>query len=667
MDGQAPPQTTFRRTIVGSGWTKNGFVYLLIIAAAAALFFSLFPRQPATPAADITQVAQWIRAGDVRKVTVDGETLTVELKNGDTFTATKDQTIPFQEMMTRLGIPPEQLREPNLVLVVNPPAELGNWLAFFGGVLPLLFIGALFFFLMRQAQGSNSQAMSFGKSRARMFTGDKPTVTFGDVAGCDEAKEELREVVEFLKEPQKFAALGARIPKGVLLVGPPGTGKTLMAKAVSGEAGVPFFSISGSEFVEMFVGVGASRVRDLFEQAKRNSPCIIFIDEIDAVGRHRGAGLGGSHDEREQTLNQILVEMDGFDTDTNIIIIAATNRPDILDPALLRPGRFDRRVIMDQPDVKGRRAILDIHVRGKPLAEDIDLDSIARGTPGFVGADIENMVNEAAILAARRNRRTISMSEMREAVERVSLGGPERRSRVIKPEEKRIVAYHESGHAVLRKVLPNTDPVYKISIIPRGQAAGYVLSFPEEDRGLVSKPWFMDFVTVALGGRVAEELIFDEVTNGARDDLDKVTQIARQMVTRYGMSEAMGPMVYGRKEEMVFLGREMSEQRDYSEAVAKEIDREVKAIVDQAYAAARAALTEHIDKLRLVAERLIEVETLTAEEFNALWETNGEAALPPAPVVPPLTPKAPERRWEDSRNSSPHPAGPPPSPAPSPA
>jgi len=639
----------------------------LIIAAAAALFFSLFPRQEPTPAADITQVAQWIREGDVRQVTVDGETLTVELKNGDTFAATKDKTIPFQETMTRLGIAPEQLREPNLVLVVNPPAELGNWLAFFGGVLPLLFIGGLFFFLMRQAQGSNSQAMSFGKSRARMFTGDKPTVTFEDVAGCDEAKEELREVVEFLKEPQKFAALGARIPKGVLLVGPPGTGKTLMAKAVSGEAGVPFFSISGSEFVEMFVGVGASRVRDLFEQAKRNSPCIVFVDEIDAVGRQRGAGLGGSHDEREQTLNQILVEMDGFDTDTNVIIIAATNRPDILDPALLRPGRFDRRVIMDQPDVKGRRAILDIHVRGKPLGEDIDLDSIARGTPGFVGADIENMVNEAAILAARRNRRNISMSEMREAVERVSLGGPERRSRVIKPEEKRIVAYHESGHAVLRKVLPNTDPVYKISIIPRGQAAGYVLSFPEEDRGLVSQPFFMDFVTVALGGRVAEELIFDEVTNGARDDLDKVTQIARQMVTRYGMSEAMGPMVYGRKEEMVFLGREMSEQRDYSEAVAKEIDREVKAIVDQAYATARAALTEHIDKLRLVAERLIEVETLTADEFNALWETNGEAALPPAPVTPPLAPKAPERRWEDTRSSSPHPAGPPPSAAPSPA
>ncbi len=652
---------------MGSGWTRNGFVYLLILVAAAALFFSLFPQRQESNTVDISQVAQWIGEDKASSVEIQGERVTVTLKDGQVVSASKNSATPFEELMTGLGVPAEKLTEPALKVTVNPPAEMGNWLALLGSILPLLFIGGLFFFLMRQAQGSNSQAMSFGKSRARMFTGDKPTVTFQDVAGCDEAKEELKEVVEFLKEPQKFAALGARIPKGVLLVGPPGTGKTLMAKAVSGEAGVPFFSISGSEFVEMFVGVGASRVRDLFDQAKRNSPCIVFVDEIDAVGRQRGAGLGGSHDEREQTLNQILVEMDGFDTDTNVIVVAATNRPDILDPALLRPGRFDRRVVMDQPDVKGRRAILDIHVRGKPLGEDIDLDAIARGTPGFVGADIENMVNEAAILAARRNRRTISQAEMTEAIERVALGGPERRSRVISPAEKRIVAYHESGHAVLRKTMPHADPVYKISIIPRGQAAGYVLSFPEEDRGLVSKEWFADFIVIALGGRVAEELIFNEITSGARDDLDKTTQIARQMVTRYGMSNVLGPMVYGRKEELVFLGRELSEQRDYSEAVAKEIDREVKAIVDIAYRRARETMEAHIGKLRLIAEKLIEVETLTAEEFEALWNSDGQAApAPPSPSPAPVAPRSSQPRWEDNRGSGAQPA-PPPSPAPSPA
>ncbi len=649
---------------MSSRFTRNGFVYLLILVAAAALFFSLFPQTERDEAVDITRVAQWIEEGKVTSVEVNGDELTVQLSDGGTFTSRKERNVSFTQQMEDLGVSAAALAAPTLDVQVNPPAELGNWLAFLGGILPLIFIGALFFFLMRQAQGSNSQAMSFGKSRARMFTGDKPTVTFDDVAGAEESKEELKEVVEFLKEPQKFAALGARIPKGVLLVGPPGTGKTLMAKAVSGEAGVPFFSISGSEFVEMFVGVGASRVRDLFDQAKRNSPCIVFVDEIDAVGRQRGAGLGGSHDEREQTLNQILVEMDGFDTDTNVIIIAATNRPDILDPALLRPGRFDRRVVMDQPDIKGRRAILDIHVRGKPLADDVNLDAIAKGTPGFVGADIENMVNEAAILAARRNRRNIGQTELTEAIERVALGGPERRSRVISAEEKRIVAFHESGHAILRKLLPNTDPVYKISIIPRGTAAGYVLSFPEEDRGLVSRDWFMDFITVVLGGRVAEELIFNEVTTGARDDLDKVTQIARQMVTRYGMSDKLGPQVYGRKEELVFLGRELSEQRDYSEAIAKEIDREVKAIVEMAYAEARSLVEANLDQLKRVAERLIEVETLTAEEFEALWNQSDLLAPEPPASPAPAPPPPPERRREDARGSQP---ASPPSPAPSPA
>ncbi|MHB1339146.1 MAG: ATP-dependent zinc metalloprotease FtsH, partial [Bellilinea sp.] len=481
----------------------------------------------------------------------------------------------------------------------------------------LLLIGA-FFFIFRQAQGSNNAAMSFGKSRARMFTGDHPTVTFSDVAGVEEAKEELKEVVEFLREPQKFIQLGARIPKGVLLVGPPGTGKTLMAKAVSGEAGVPFFSISGSEFVEMFVGVGASRVRDLFDQAKRHSPCIVFVDEIDAVGRQRGAGLGGSHDEREQTLNQMLVEMDGFDTDTNIIIMAATNRPDILDPALLRPGRFDRRVVLDRPDVRGREAILKVHVKGKPLEPDIDLTTLARATPGFVGADLENLVNEAAILAARRNRKSISQPEFEEAIERV-IAGPERKSRLINPDEKKIIAYHEAGHAVVMNALPEHDPVQKITIIARGMAGGYTIALPSEDRTMMPRKRLIADMVGLLGGRAAEELVFDDITSGAGNDIERVTQIARQMVTRLGMSAEMGPMVYGQKEELIFLGREISEQRDYSEAVAEQIDREVRRLVSEAHDRARAILSEYRDKLDAVAQKLLEVETLTKDEFEAIF------------------------------------------------
>jgi cell division protease FtsH len=470
---------------------------------------------------------------------------------------------------------------------------------------------------MRQAQGTNNQALSFGKSRARMFTGEKPTVTFDDVAGVEEAKQELAEVVEFLREPQKFVSLGARIPKGVVLMGPPGTGKTLMAKAVSGEAGVPFFSISGSEFVEMFVGVGAARVRDLFDQAKRNSPCIVFVDEIDAVGRHRGAGLGGSHDEREQTLNQILVEMDGFGTDTNIIIVAATNRPDILDPALLRPGRFDRRVVLDRPDIRGRQGILAVHVRGKPLAKDVELEVLARQTPGFVGADIESLVNEAAILAARRNKKAIGMSEFEEAIERV-IAGPERKSRLITDEEKKILAYHEAGHALVQNKLPNCDPVHKVSIVARGLSLGYTLALPERDRYLYTQEKFEDEIAGMLAGRAAEELIFADKWTGASDDLEKATKMARKMVTAYGMSSKLGPLTFGDREEMVFLGREIAEQRNYSEEIAEEIDQEVRRIIDEAYERARNILISYRDRLEAIAHRLIEVETVERPEFEAL-------------------------------------------------
>ncbi|MFN8401911.1 MAG: ATP-dependent zinc metalloprotease FtsH, partial [Anaerolineales bacterium] len=501
---------------------------------------------------------------------------------------------------------------------VNAPSPWAGVLSGALYLLPVLFMGGLLWFIFRQAQGSNNAAMSFGKSRARMFSGEHPTVTFADVAGADEAKQELAEIVEFLKEPQKFIQLGARIPKGVLLVGPPGTGKTLLSKAVSGEAGVPFFSISGSEFVEMFVGVGASRVRDLFDQAKRHSPCIIFVDEIDAVGRQRGAGLGGSHDEREQTLNQMLVEMDGFDTDTNVIIIAATNRPDILDPALLRPGRFDRRVTLDRPDVKGREAILKVHVKGKPLEPNADLASVARGTPGFAGADLENLVNEAAILSARRNKKSIGQPELEEAIERVVMG-PERKSRLISDEEKRIIAYHEAGHAIVANAIAEADPVQKVTIVGRGQAGGVTWFRPDEDRMLMSRKKMLATLAYALGGRAAEELVFDDITSGASGDIEQVTRMARAMVTRLGMSAEMGTLVYGQQEELIFLGREISNQRDYSEAVAEQIDREVRKLVEDAYKQARATVKKYRKQLDLVAKKLLEVESITREEFEQIF------------------------------------------------
>jgi cell division protease FtsH len=482
----------------------------------------------------------------------------------------------------------------------------------------LILIGGFFFFILRQAQGAGNQALSFGKSRARMFAGDKPTVTFDDVAGVEEAKQELAEIVDFLREPEKFISLGARIPKGVLMVGPPGCGKTLTAKAIAGEAGVPFFSISGSEFVEMFVGVGASRVRDLFDQAKRNSPCIIFIDEIDAVGRHRGAGLGGSHDEREQTLNQILVEMDGFDTDTNVIVVAATNRPDILDPALLRPGRFDRRVVLDRPDRKGREKILAIHVKGKPLASDVDLTILAKQTPGFVGADLENMVNEAAILAARRHQKQIFMEDFQQAIEKV-IAGPERKSRIIPDKERRVIAHHEAGHALVRRLLPECNPVHKVSIVARGMAGGYVISLPKDDRYLENQSRFESELAAILGGRAAEEIYFEEVTTGASDDLHKATKLARAMVTQYGMSEKLGPLIFGEKDEMVFLGKEIGEHRNYSEEIARQIDREVRRIVETAYDKALQILREHKTKLEEIAERLLQEETLDGSTFEAIF------------------------------------------------
>lgn len=601
-----------------SSRNQSYIVYILLgIAILLMLVYSVNQRNNPSEVT-INQLAADIQNQLITKIEGDEDQINITYKDLTQAVATKESSATLVQQLLDLGVTQDQLSPDKIKIVIKPPSPWVSILAMLGYILPFLLILGAFFFIFRQAQGSNNAAMSFGKSRARMFTGDHPTVTFADVAGVEEAKEELQEVVEFLREPQKFIQLGARIPKGVLLVGTPGTGKTLLAKAVSGEAGVPFFSISGSEFVEMFVGVGASRVRDLFDQAKRHSPCIIFVDEIDAVGRQRGAGLGGSHDEREQTLNQMLVEMDGFDTDTNIIIMAATNRPDILDPALLRPGRFDRRVILDRPDVRGREAILKVHIKGKPLEPNVDLSTLARATPGFVGADLENLVNEAAILAARRNRKTISQSEFEEAIERV-IAGPERKSRLISVDEKRIIAYHEAGHAVVMNALPDHDPVQKVTIVPRGMAGGYTMALPSDDHSVTPRKKLISEMVALLGGRAAEEIVFDDITSGAGNDIERVTQIARNMVTRLGMSNEMGPMVYGQKEELIFLGREISEQRDYSEAVAEMIDREVRRLVSEAYDEARRILTEYRDKLDAVAQRLLEVETISREEFEAIF------------------------------------------------
>ncbi len=609
---------------------RSSLIYLLLFIGIIILVMYNF-RQETSEQEElpIGVVAAQIQSGRISRIVIDENNLRVIYPDGSEAVSQKEGETTFVEQLKELGVTTADLNPENVTIEIKPPSAWFGALNILGYVLPFVMIAGLFWFVFRQARGGGNAAMSFGQSKARKVTGDNPTVTFEDVAGIEEAKEELYEVVEFLKEPEKFISLGARIPKGVLLMGVPGTGKTLLAKAVSGEAGVPFYSISGSEFVEMFVGVGASRVRDLFNRAKKDSPCIVFVDEIDAVGRHRGAGLGGSHDEREQTLNQILVEMDGFDTDTNVIIVAATNRPDVLDPALLRPGRFDRRVILDRPDIRGREGILEIHVRGKPLAPDVDLQKLAQATPGFVGADIENMVNEAAILAARREKESIEQKDFVESIERV-IAGPERKSRLISEGEKQIIAYHEAGHAVTARALPEADRVHKISIISRGQASGYTIILPEEDRTLVSRNKILADMVSLLGGRAAEEIVFSDITSGASNDLERVTNLAREMVTRLGMSDELGPMVYGKKDELVFLGREISEQRDYSDAVAEKIDAEVKQLVSTSYQKAKDILLKYRAELDAVAEKLLEQETITQEELDEIFPTpnSKNAGLP---------------------------------------
>ena len=587
-------------------WLRSGLIYLLIIVAVASIFFIVVPGLGGSDEVSFTDVVRMAREGEVSSIEVRGESLKV-------FTGTGS------ELRSRIGEGTDITEHIPDTVPVYFKGSGGFNLGLLLNFLPLIFFGALIILLMRQAQGSSNQTMNFGRSKAKMILTSRPTVSFSDVAGADEAKAELEEVVEFLQNPDRFLALGARIPRGVLLVGPPGTGKTLLARAVAGEAAVPFFPISGSEFVEMFVGVGAARVRDLFDQAKRNSPCIVFVDEIDAVGRHRGAGLGGGHDEREQTLNQILVEMDGFETSTNIIVLAATNRPDILDPALLRPGRFDRRVVLDLPEVRGREAILKVHSKGKPLAPNLKLDVIAKETPGFSGADLANLVNEGALMAARRNKKLIGISEFEEAIDRV-IAGPERKSRIINDKEKAMTAYHEAGHAMVAYTLPKADNVHKISIVARGSMGGYTRLIPDGDRFLWTKGQFEDMMATALGGRAAEEIVFGESTTGASNDLQRTTQIAQKMVKQYGMSEKLGPRTLGRRQELVFLGREIHEEQDYSVKLAVEIDEEVKDLITTAKDRAVAILEENRERLSDIAEFLIEYESVEGENLKALFE-----------------------------------------------
>ena len=625
-----------------TNWRKLS-IWLIFIVIGIALVMMVF-RGAAEPAEKpLDQIIAFSNENQIMKLVINTDTLYTTTKDGLEY-KTYIGTLDYVDLQ-QLGL--------NLTGIDYSYQQTGfDWTSALIYIVPTLFIVVFLFYMFRRAQGANNQAMGFGRSKARLFPANTPTVTFDDVAGVDEAKQELREVVEFLKSREKFQALGARIPRGVLLIGSPGTGKTLLARAVAGEAAVPFFSISGSEFVEMFVGVGASRVRDLFDQAKRNAPCIIFIDEIDAVGRQRGSGLGGSHDEREQTLNQILVEMDGFDTNTSIIVMAATNRPDILDPALLRPGRFDRRVILDRPDVIGRTAILKVHSKGKPVAEDVKLDILAKQTVGFSGADLANLVNEAAILAARRNKKAISMLELEESIDKVMMG-PERKSHRISAKEKEVTAYHEAGHALVAHICSNAEPVRKISIVPRGAAGGYTKML-NEDKDYLTRSYLKDGLAMLFGGRAAEELIFNDLTSGASSDIKKATDWARRMVTNLGMSDILGPRTFGQKEELIFLGREISEQKDYGDKVANTIDEEVNRIIQEAYTRAKTILTENKPKLVQIAETLLVKETLEGDELDALFNEPVTEVHNEPPVTKPTSPGSGVSIEDKTRNKVKH-------------